>query len=111
MLSYAESFAAGHAPTFYELEGLDDVLASEVAACDGDREDMGDTFDEYLAYQLEFVREVYRGGFAWCSAFSIRAPDGERGQVAISRVRPITRDQFERARERGWLERVSTSES
>jgi hypothetical protein len=58
MRIYAESSVPDQDPIFYELEGLGDALASEVAACEHDREDMGDTFDEYLAYQLEFVREV-----------------------------------------------------
>ncbi len=111
MLTYAESILApGAYPIFYELEGLDDVLASEEAACEKDREVMGDGFDEYLAYQLEFVREIYRGGAAWCRAFSMRAPHGENGHAMLSQVTPITKEQFERARECDWLERVSISE-
>jgi hypothetical protein len=109
MPTYAEAFDPDQALIFYELESLDDALASEAVACESDREDMGDAFDGYLAGQLKIVRDLYARGGVWGTAFSMRAPHGEFGTIALSQLTPISREQFERARECGWLERVSIS--
>lgn len=42
-------------------------------------------------------------GFFWCTAYSEFVPDGEQGiQCIVDATRPITKDEFEQARARGW---------
>lgn len=107
MPTYAESKIAPHEygfPIFYELLSLDAALASEEDACESDREIMGNAFDGYLAGQLRHVRDTYANGQVWGTAFSTRAPEGEWGStIALAELRALSKEQFEAARERGWL--------
>lgn len=107
MLTYAESKIAPQEyglAIFYELLSLDEALASEESACEGDREIMGDAFDSYLAGQLRHVRDTYAKGHAWGTAFSTRVPDGEWGStIALADLKMLSMEQFEAARGRGWL--------
>lgn len=38
--------------------------------------------------------------FGWC--FSVMEPDGEPGMTPLAAVTPITKEEFETARSRGW---------
>jgi hypothetical protein len=107
MPSYAESKIALDAygfPIFFEVLSLDEALASEAAACEGDRELMGNAFDGYLAGQLQQVQDIYASGRVWGTAFSARVPDGEwASTIALVELRVLSKEQFEAAHERRWL--------
>lgn len=107
MPTYAESTIAPDEygfPIFYELLSLDEALASEQDACESDREIMGNAFDGYLASQLRHVRDTYANGQVWGTAFSTRAPGGEWGStIALTELRTLSKEQFETARQHGWL--------
>jgi hypothetical protein len=107
MPTYAESkFATNEYgfPIFYEVLSLDEALADEADSCGDDRESLGNAFDGYLAGQLRRVRDIYQADHVWGTAFSSRAPEGEFGtSIAVAELTPLSEEQFEAARGRGWL--------
>jgi hypothetical protein len=92
-------------PIFYKLLSLDEALAAEESAIESSRDDFfGDDFDAHLASQLDWVRSVYAAGFTWGTAYSIRAPMGEgSGSILLAELMPLSHEQFDAARARGWL--------
>jgi hypothetical protein len=91
-------------PIFYKLLSLDEALAAEESAIESARDDFGDKFDAYQASQLDWVRSIYAAGFTWGTAYSIRALTGEwSSSILLAELTPLSREQFDAARARGWL--------
>jgi hypothetical protein len=55
--------------------------------------------DEHDRYQ---IGELRKRGQVFAECFSVRCPEGEVGTHPFATVTQITKDEFERARERGW---------
>jgi hypothetical protein len=108
MTTYAQSETALHTYGFdiyYELLPLDEALALERSSIQGERDVFGDEFDAHVSSQLKIVCDLYARGFVWGTAYSIRAlPAGEfSSSILRSDLAPLSREQFDAARARGWL--------
>jgi hypothetical protein len=91
-------------PIFYKLLSLDEALATEEAAIESSHDTFGDDFDAFQASQLNWVRSVYAAGFTWGTAYSIHARTGDwSSSILLAELMPLSREQFEAARVRGWL--------
>jgi hypothetical protein len=57
---------------------------------------------EELAFELKHLESARRRGYMFSRCYSVACPDGELGVTHVSTMEPITREQFEAARARGW---------
>lgn len=60
----------------------------------GHRESSGDTHHDHV---------LARRGRAYAECFSVACPEGEVGSVDILDVTPITKEEFEEAKNRKWI--------
>lgn len=94
---YETMFGFGESLTIYGyIMTRDEFIESE--------RDAGSPEDE-LAWTLERMDSSYERGyrFGWC--YSEVEPDGELGSTHVSTMtRKISKEEFEAAKERGWME-------
>lgn len=58
--------------------------------------------DEEWDYTKETMLNSYERGYRFGMAYSVITPEGELGDTHISQMIPITKEQFEEARENRW---------
>jgi hypothetical protein len=82
-----ELIVFGYVPTLEELEKIERGHGAD---------------DEEWEFEKATTLDSYARGYRFGKAYSVIEPEGEWGSTHISVMLPISKEQFEAARERGW---------
>lgn len=58
--------------------------------------------DAEILYERRMMLSSYNRGFRFGTAYSTLCPEGELGDTHVASMVPLTREEFEQARELGW---------